>query len=430
MSAGAPSPFEAILKERASRNLLRRTAPAQSSQIDFSSNDYIGLARSLQLHAAHIARLHTSLSSASPSNAAGLLRRLNGATGSRLISGNYDLLERCENQLGSFFKSGGVPALVFSSGFEANAGLIGCLAREGDGILYDEEVHASIHDGLSLSRCQTLEKFLHNDVDAFEQKLLDLHHTLSNPTGSIFVVIESLYSMSGSICPMTRLFRAIEKHRDVLSRYVGVVVDEAHAGGVLGQQGGAGLTCARGLENHPRLLARVLTFGKGFGASGAAIVTSSTPFREYLINYARPLVFSTAPSPSALTLISCAVELGGDNRRANLARAKLHVLSEYFTTVAPARLAHLPGCAGILGAVVSPVKAVVIPGEKACLAVAEAVRTQGFEVVAIRSPSVAKGTERVRVVVHAFNTRDEIDRLIESFEVGLKSQAGMLGAKL
>jgi 8-amino-7-oxononanoate synthase len=259
-----------LLEKRRSAGLLR-SLKTPENLIDFCSNDYLGLARSVTL------RQTIEQSVAVHSN------RLNGSTGSRLLAGNSALAEELETELAAFHDT--EAALIFNSGYDANVGLLASLPQRGDTLLTDDLIHASMIDGARLSVANRF-KFRHNDLD-------DLENRLKRATGTVYVAIESVYSMDGDLAPLTEIVELCEHYEAAL------IVDEAHATGVFGPQGG-GLVQSLGLQK--RVFARVHTFGKALGVHGAAVVGSAS-LRDFLINFARSFVYSTALPPHSLLAI-------------------------------------------------------------------------------------------------------------------------------
>lgn len=218
---------------------------------DFWSNDYLGLARAPLAYPG-----------------------CSGSTGSRLISGNTALIQMAESRIARFF--GSEAALVFNSGYDANLGFFSAVPQKGDTVLYDELIHASVRDGIRLSHAKSY-SFRHND-------LKDLQRKAEHASGTVFIAVESLYSMDGDLAPLPELADWCELHGALL------VVDEAHAGGVFGE-GGRGLVAAAGLES--RCFARLVTFGKAYGMHGGAICGGKL-LCEFLINFARSFIYTTA----------------------------------------------------------------------------------------------------------------------------------------
>lgn len=337
---------------------------------DFASNDYLGFARSKVLQQ----RIYEKASQYPDHKT--------GATGSRLISGNTALAEQLEQQIARFHQA--AAALLFNSGYDANVGLFACLPQRGDTLLTDELVHASIIDGARLSYARR-ERFRHNDLQDLEDKL-------RQASGNIFIGVESVYSMDGDQAPLTEMAALAEKYQAYL------IVDEAHATGVLGE-GGRGLVCALGLED--RVLARIHTFGKALGVHGAAVVASSL-LREYLINFARSFIYTTALPFHTLLSIRSAYELLPDSEPQ---RRQLQQHIDFFR----AQSGKIPF--ETLDSK-SPIQGIVIPGNENARKVAQTLEDNGYYAKAILSPTVPAGKERLRVCLHAFNTTEEIEGLI------------------
>lgn len=233
--------FSQILNRREKQGRLRRlTFP---SGIDFSSNGYLSLSANPRIKASYITRIQNhSL----------------GSGGSRLLDGNSILAEELENAVAKFH--GADAALLFNSGFEANTGLFACAPQPGDVVLYDELIHASVHDGMRLSRAKTV-PFKHNSVSSLREKLKD-----ASGTGNIFVAVEGVYSMDGDVAPLQEIVDCVKQ--ETIRGYI--IVDEAHSTGIFGKQG-RGLVCELGLEKD--IWARVHTFGKAMGCSGGEYQT-------------------------------------------------------------------------------------------------------------------------------------------------------------
>jgi len=264
------------LDDRYIKSTLRKLTIAKPGSIDFSSNDFLSLSTSSALRQAFIQEL-----SDNPEFPL-------GSGGSRLLDGNSQYALDLEESISKFH--GARAGLLWNSGFDANAGVFACIPQPGDIILYDELIHASVHDGMKVSRASRKIPFKHNSVEHLKkivQALKDGDVLVGKGPKNVFVAVESIYSMDGDLCPLTELVDAVE---EVLPYGNGhIIVDEAHATGVLGPRG-RGLVSALGLEE--RIFMRLHTFGKGVGASGA-ITLSSPLVRSYLINYARPLIYTT-----------------------------------------------------------------------------------------------------------------------------------------
>lgn len=371
------------LAMRRASGLLRQLRPA-GSLTDFCSNDYLGFARSPELRVA-IQRADDQLMDART-----------GATGSRLLAGHTELADAVEQGLAAFYQA--EAALLFNSGYDANLGLLACLPQAGDTLLTDELIHASMIDGARLSYA-TRRRFRHND-------LTDLEHQLRSAAdsplpGQVFVAVESVYSMDGDVAPLREL-------ADLCDHYgAALIVDEAHATGIYGPNG-EGQVVARDLQD--RVLARIHTFGKALGVHGAAVV-GPVVLRDYLINFARPFIYSTAGPPHSLLAIRCAHEHGQTHPDA---RQQLHSRLAYFRQ----RLSDvLPGSSWTDSP--SPIQCLIVPGNDNARRVAAMAQQAGFDVRAILSPTVPAGQERLRICLHAYNTETDIDLLLDTLRTAL-----------
>lgn len=363
--------------------LLRQLKTADGL-VDFCSNDYLGFARS--------AELKTAIQQADLTHT----EAMTGATGSRLLAGQTVLADQLEHNLATFYRT--EAALIFNSGYDANLGLLACLPKAGDTLLTDELIHASMIDGARLSYA-TRHRFRHNDLADLEDKLKQA--SLNRQAGQSFVAVESIYSMDGDAAPL-------EKLADLCAAYgAALLVDEAHATGVYGPNG-EGLVVALGLQD--RVLARVHTFGKALGVHGAAIVGPAI-LRDYLINFARSFVYTTALPPHSLLAIQCAHEqLQTDTQ----AQDQLYARLDYFRRQVGIRL---PGSNWTDSQ--SPIQCLLVPGNDQARKVASDAQQAGLDVRAILSPTVPVGQERLRLCLHAFNTTDEIDLLITCLQRAL-----------
>ena len=339
-----------------------RTLPSKNSLIDFCSNDYLGLARcsSAQSVASH------------------------GATGSRLISGNSRLAEDLEAWLAAFHRA--PAALLYPSGYMANLGLLAAVADRHDSIFYDQLVHASIRDALQLTRARSF-AFRHNDPN-------DLQRKLRHSRGISFIIVESIYSMDGDEAPLPELADVAE------SCGAGLIVDEAHSTGIFGPAG-AGLVVEQGLEE--RVWARVHTFGKAIGSHGAAVLGPSY-LRDYLINYSRPFIYTTALPPATLLSIRRGYDALQEGTACRTLQRNIRRFRDSLS--APARCQFIDSR--------GPIQALLWPGNREARGLAAALQKGGFDLRAILHPTVPKGQERIRICLHAYNTLAEIDALTES----------------
>ncbi|QEC54261.1 8-amino-7-oxononanoate synthase [Anseongella ginsenosidimutans] len=362
--------LEQKLRERFSENKYRRLS-CNSGMADFCSNDYLGFARSPALQA----KIRDELGK-HPGYPA-------GATGSRLLSGNSTYAEHLEEEIALFHHA--QAGLIFNSGYAANLGLFSAIARRGDTVICDELAHASIIDGIRLSGANRY-TFSHNDTGSLEQKLKQAE----KGPGRIFIAVESIYSMDGDKAPLEKITSLTEKHNAAL------IVDEAHAGGIFGKNG-RGLVPLWGLEEQ--VFARIYTFGKALGSHGA-IITGSKTLKDYLVNFARPLIYTTALPFHNLASIKCAYELLID--RTGLQK-ELDAKIALFKTLAK-------GIRGIIP-MDGPIQTVTVPGNKAVREAAGQLQASGLDVRPILSPTVPEGKERIRICLHLYNTEEEIKKL-------------------
>lgn len=367
--------------------LLRQLRTADGL-VDFCSNDYLGFARSDKLKAGirQANAVHTEART--------------GATGSRLLAGQSPLADEIEQELAQLYQT--EAALVFNSGYDANLGLLACLPKAGDVLLTDELIHASMIDGARLSYASRL-RFRHNDLNDLTAKLQQA--TLSFPEGQLFVAVESVYSMDGDVAPLTELVDLCEQYGAAL------LVDEAHATGIYGPNG-EGLVVALGLQE--RVLARVHTFGKALGVHGAVVVGPAV-LRDYLINFARPFIYTTALPPHSLLAIQCAHRhmLISQDIRQQL-RERLAYFRQQTKSILPT---------SVWTTSESPIQCLIIPGNERARHVALEAQQAGLDVRAILSPTVPVGQERLRLCLHTFNTTDEIDKLLVSLQAALNENS-------
>ena len=345
--------------------------------IDFYSNDYLGLANNVSL----FKEAHQYLVS---NNCC-----VNGATGSRLLSGNFSVYTTLEAELKTFYNS--EAALVFNSGYVANLGFFASVPQRGDIVLYDEYVHASIRDGIQLSPAKGY-KFKHNDLQDLSEVLK--RHQLQDTTSVVYVVTESVFSMDGDIAPLKEIALFCNKEGAFL------VVDEAHAVGVYGNKG-SGLVTALAIEQF--IFARIVTFGKAIGSHGACVLGSAI-LKDYLINFSRPFIYTTGITPHAIASILLAHRFLESAQVINY----LRVLISFFTTeIQRVNLGQyfIPSTSAIQCCVLNNIS-IVKRIEK------QLIQNQ-FLVKAILSPTVPKGQERLRFCVHAFNTKHQITQLLE-----------------
>lgn len=366
-----------VYLEKRKENQTFRTLYTNSNLIDFSSNDYLGLANSAWVKQEIYKDLATNYRYAK-----------SGATGSRLLSGNSELYEELEKQLADFHHA--ESALLFNSGYNANLGLIATVARKNDLILFDELAHASILQALKISEA-TNQKFTHNDLIHLQELL----ETNQNKYNQIFIITESLFSMDGDFAPLKDLALLSDKFN------ANLIIDEAHATGIYGKNG-AGKCIELGIEKL--CFARVYTFGKAIGAHGAVVVGSEL-LKNYLINFSKPFIYSTALSLYDLLHIKHNYLF---IQQFNFASNNLHNNIKYFKE----NISVHQNIPKIIGE--GPIFAYIIEHSEICRAKAKQLQSKGLDIKPIVYPTVAKGKERLRIIIHSFNTKEQIDRLIHS----------------
>ncbi|KAL0260142.1 putative secondary metabolism biosynthetic enzyme [Diplodia seriata] len=268
---GLETTFSHLLARRRSRSLLRRLTTAPPGTVDFSSNDYLSLSTHPEIRSTFLSLLQAP-EPTTTTTASNVLSTPPpppppiGSRGSRLLDGNNALALSLETRIAAHHRAGS--GLLFNSGFDANVGLFSAVPQPGDYVVYDELIHASVHDGMRLSRVPASRRlaFAHNDVRGLRGVLEGLGEEVREDGGgaNVFVAVEAVYSMDGDVAPLRAMLDVVD---EVLPRGNGYfVVDEAHATGVFGGEGGRGLTCEVGVEE--RVFARVVTFGKALGSQG------------------------------------------------------------------------------------------------------------------------------------------------------------------
>lgn len=360
-------PFEQYLIQkltaRKEENALR-SLTVNDHLIDFCSNDYLGLARSSSEDTGFLS---------APVNW--------GATGSRLISGHSKVAAELEQFLAQFHEA--EAALVYTSGYQANLGLLSCLTTRHDTLIYDQLIHASLREGIQLAPGQAF-NFRHNDLE-------DLRDKLERAKGRKLVIVESIYSMDGDAAPLPEIVSICK------SLGAELLVDEAHATGVFGNEG-QGLVQALGLADQ--VWARVHTFGKAIGAHGAAVLGSAV-LQEFLINFSRSFIYTTALPDPLLARIHWAYQEMAAGKRIVQLRERI---SQFKAELNPAIAKHfIPSD--------SPIQCVLVPGNASAKEMARELQVAGFDIRAILSPTVPKGRERLRICLHSFNTAKQIDEL-------------------
>lgn len=351
-----------------------RVLQTHEGLIDFFSNDYLGFASNPNLD---------------PESAGEEISpfQWNGSTGSRLISGNSKAHEELESALAKFFRA--ESALLFNSGYDANIGLLSAVLQRQDAVFFDRLSHASIRDGISLSSASSY-GFEHNDLGDLKKKISKAR----SRGGQNYVIVESVYSMDGDEAPLEQLAEYCR------SENLYLIVDEAHSTGVMGKDG-SGMITTLGLENE--VFARIHTFGKALGCHGAAVLGSKS-LKNYLVNFARSFIYTTALPPREVLRISAALkQLEHSEQRDRLSLNIDAFLSEienlnltsYFI---PSR---------------SPIQSFLLPDSSDPEEIKKVFQEHKMGAKVIFSPTVPKGQERIRICIHSFNTSSEIRRILQ-----------------
>lgn len=365
-----PKSLQNKLNSRQQNNSLRQlTAP--NCLIDFSSNDYLGFAKSETL----FDQTHQFLIDHKI--------KINGATGSRLLSGNHILYQQTELLIATFHQS--EAALIFNSGYDANLGFFNSVPQRNDIILYDELVHASIRDGLMMSKAKSY-KYEHNNFEHLEQLIKKFKSEIYD----LYIVTESVFSMDGDTPNLNELTLLSTNYNCHL------VIDEAHALGVFGNKG-EGMVQQLHLQNE--VFARIITFGKGLGCHGAAIV-GSNDLKNYLINFARSFIYTTGLSPHSVASIYMAYqEL--EKQPKNLAQLRNNI--NFFN-----QQKRLLSLKQVFIRSKSAIQSAIFSGNDQVKNIALEFQKSGFDVKPILSPTVPEGQERLRFCLHNYNTEEEI----------------------
>jgi 8-amino-7-oxononanoate synthase len=348
--------YEAALRDLADQSRLRTLN--LPSGLDFTSNDYLGLAASARFAGA----LTTALARGTPI----------GAGGSRLLRGNAPEHEALEAAAAAFFHA--ERALFFGSGYFANFALLSTLPQTEDLVILDASIHASAREGARAGRAARIEA-AHNDTDAIHDRILAWR--AQGGRGRIWIAVESLYSMDGDRAPLEELVALADRYEAFL------IIDEAHATGVFGEDG-RGLSAA--FEGRPNIIV-LHTFSKALGGAGA-LVGMPRVLRDFLVNRCRPFIYSTAPSPlmAAAALEALAILKEEPQRRENLAKLVAHAGRE-----------SKKRCG--VTASGSQILPVIVGDDERAMLLAAALRARGFDVRGIRPPTVPAGTARLRISV-------------------------------
>ena len=379
MNASALSAYEVKLAVLHRKSRLRALSPQQG--IDFTSNDYLALADAPRLKAAMTEAIERGVPV--------------GAGGSRLLRGNHPEHEALEAEAAAFF--GTEKTIYFGSGFAANVALFSTLPLRDDRVLYDALIHASVHDGIAAGKAQAL-AVPHNEVGAFEREISRWRQ--AGGRGRPWIAVESLYSMDGDRAPLADLADIAERHGGFL------VVDEAHATGVFGP-GGRGL--AAELEGRGNVVA-LHTCGKALGLSGA-LLSLPAVLADYLINRARGFIYSTAPSPLMAAAVREALSIIAEE---GWRQSRLAELINFAGEELNSRLGVTPS-----GSQIMPV---MIGDNARSLGIAAHLRESGFDVRAIRPPTVPEGTARLRLSITLNVDESQIADMVGQLAFALKEE--------
>ncbi|MFD1791144.1 8-amino-7-oxononanoate synthase [Ochrobactrum teleogrylli] len=377
MSIPALARYQATLEGLERKSRLRTLSPQKG--VDFTSNDYLGLANSPRLRAAIAAALDRGVPA--------------GAGGSRLLRGNHVEHAALESEAAAFF--GAEKVLYFGTGFAANTALFATLPQRGDLIVCDALIHASVHEGISSSKADPV--FVqHNDVDAFDTAISGWRR--KGGKGHPWIAVESLYSMDGDLGPIAELAALATRHDGFL------VIDEAHATGIYGSQG-RGL--AADLENRDNVLV-LHTCGKALGLSGALLQLPAI-LGDYLVNRARNFIYSTAPSPLMAAGVREALRMIADEPER---RQQLQTLTGHAGSLVVSLLGLKPS-----GSHIMPI---LIGDNFRAMRIAEAMRADGFDIRAIRPPTVPEGTARLRLSITLNANESQITEMFERLSIAIR----------
>jgi 8-amino-7-oxononanoate synthase len=372
--------LEADLRSLADAGRRRKLQPRAG--VDFTSNDYLGLAESDELRQA-----------AADAIARGVPV---GAGGSRLLRGNHEEHEALEAEAADYF--GAESALYLGGGFSANHAIFATLPQRGDLVLYDELIHASVHEGMRRGRA-TCESIPHSDIDAFDMRLRQWR--AGGGRGRAWIAVESVYSMDGDSPRLDELVAVADRHDAIL------MIDEAHATGVCGPDG-------RGLAASFEGRANVITLhtcGKALGTMGGFVLGPKI-VRDFLVNRARPFIFATAPSPLIAAVTRAALDISRNRPERRERLASLVAFADR----------ELKQRCGITSSG-SHILPIIVGANATAVALATSLQRRGFDVRAIRPPTVPEGTARLRIALSANLSEDVIASLFAALAEDMRAAA-------
>ncbi|KAK8051876.1 hypothetical protein PG993_003261 [Apiospora rasikravindrae] len=459
---GLEATFEALLAKRKDAGRLRQLTLNNTGAVDFSSNDYLSFAEDAGIQRTVLARLERRLTTTTAAKPVAVAetstpnqdqdqdqdrRRILGSAGSRLLDGNSVLAEGLEDKISAFHRA--PAALLFNSAYDANVGLLSCAPQVGDVILLDEAIHASVHDGVRLSRATQCIPFSHASVvggaggldeSSSSSTAQDIGAVLRQITAAgypnaegirdgrsnVFVCVEGVYSMDGSVLSVVGLVNTVKKHLPHGNGHI--IIDEAHSTGVLGPRG-RGLVCQHALEKD--IWARVHGFGKAMGCAGGVVLCSPTT-RAYLINYARTFIYTTSMTLTSLICIDTAYDYlaggGADGAHRHLrqlayfAYRLLRDICNHYTASSSSsssdlvRVSNEDSSSSTSG---SPIIPIFTTKPRS---LASFCQRRGYMVRPIVAPTVPVGTERVRLCLHAKNTFEQVRGLGDVIQHWIRDQ--------
>lgn len=375
-SSARPSRFDQTVETL--KNQSRYRSLSLPNGIDLTSNDYLGFREHPTLKQAALEAIESGMPL--------------GSGGSRLLRGHTEAHESLEHHAASFFKTN--KALYFATGYQANLALFTALPSRQDVIVFDSLIHASARDGIQASRPKHI-RVPHNDLNAYEDALKQA----SQSAEIIWIAVESLYSMDGDFAPLSALYDLSLQYNAML------IVDEAHATGVFGPAGRGMVHTLPFDTKHPENIITLHTCGKALGVAGG-LVCASADIIETLINKARPFIYSTAPPPLQAHLVHKALELStsptGDEQRQKLFELIEFIRSDAFLN-------------GQFAAHKSQIVPIIIGQDKKSLDTATALQADGYDIRAVRPPSVPEGTARLRLSLSAILTTEVLNRFSDDF---------------
>lgn len=369
-----PKKLSQKLEKRHEDDAFRKLS-SPNGLVDFSSNDYLGLSSAPLLK-----RNTTKILESANFN--------NSATGSRLLTGNHSLYEELETFLNSFY--GFESSLVFNSGYDANIGFFSSVPQRGDLIFYDELVHASIRDGIKMGNAKAY-KFKHNSFDSLRNLIEQSRN--QDFQEDIYVVTESVFSMDGDSPALIELADFCKQNKLYL------IIDEAHAVGVFDK----GLVVENNLQEM--VFAKIITFGKALGCHGAAIL-GSKQLKDYLLNFARSFIYTTAlPPHTVASILAGHQSLNTEYGQSLIGKLRMNI-SYFKSTVQKMEIGHLFLHSD------SAIQIAIVEGNTNVKRLSRKLRENGFDIRAIVSPTVSKGNERLRICLHSFNRKEDIENIL------------------